>query len=121
MTKARPATACFPVGRLDADTTGQLLLTDDGDMAFRLTHPRYKVAKEYVALVTGNPSSSDVETLRKGVNLDDGVTAPPRSRCCASRWESATPGIAELRVVIREGRIARSAACCTRSATRSKR
>jgi 23S rRNA pseudouridine2605 synthase len=94
----------FPVGRLDADTTGLLLLTDDGDLAFRLTHPRYKVAKEYIALVTGNPSSADVETLRKGVKLDDGVTAPAEVEVLRITPGSRDSGVAELRIVIREGR-----------------
>jgi 23S rRNA pseudouridine2605 synthase len=94
----------FPVGRLDADTTGLLLLTDDGDLAFRLTHPRYKVAKEYIALVTGNPSSADVETLRKGVKLDDGVTAPAEVEVLRTTPGARDSGIAELRIVIREGR-----------------
>jgi 23S rRNA pseudouridine2605 synthase len=94
----------FPVGRLDADTTGLLLLTDDGDLAFRLTHPRYKVAKEYVALVTGSPSSSDIETLRKGVKLDDGVTAPAEVDVLRTTPGSRDSGIAEVRIVIREGR-----------------
>jgi 23S rRNA pseudouridine2605 synthase len=94
----------FPVGRLDADTTGLLLLTDDGDLAFRLTHPRYKVAKEYVALVTGSPSKIDVETLRKGVKLDDGVTAPAEVDVLRITPGSRDSGIAEVRIVIREGR-----------------
>ena len=94
----------FPVGRLDADTTGLLLLTDDGDLAFRLTHPRYKVAKEYVALVAGSPSSSDVETLRTGVKLDDGLTAPAEVDVLRTTPGSRDSGIAEVRIVIREGR-----------------
>ena len=94
----------FPVGRLDADTTGLLLLTDDGDLAFRLTHPRYKVAKEYVALVAGSPSSSDVETLRTGVKLDDGLTAPAEVDVLRITPGSRDSGIAEVRIVIREGR-----------------
>jgi len=94
----------FPVGRLDADTTGLLLLTDDGDLAFRLTHPRYKVAKEYVALVAGSPSSSGVETLRTGVKLDDGLTAPAEVDVLRITPGSRDSGIAEVRIVIREGR-----------------
>src|SRR5260370_1000201 len=66
----------FPVGRLDADTSGLILLTDDGDLAYRLTHPSYKVAKEYTPVVTGDPNSTDVESLRNGGKLDDGRTAP---------------------------------------------
>jgi 23S rRNA pseudouridine2605 synthase len=94
----------FPVGRLDADTSGLLLLTDDGDLAYRLTHPAYKVAKEYIAFVTGNPNTADVETLRKGVKLDDGVTAPAEVEVLRITPGSRDSGIAEVRVVIREGR-----------------
>jgi 23S rRNA pseudouridine2605 synthase len=94
----------FPVGRLDADTSGLLLLTDDGDLAFRLTHPGYKVAKEYIAFVTGNPSTADLETLRRGVKLEDGVTAPADVEVLRITPGSRESGIAEVRVVIREGR-----------------
>jgi 23S rRNA pseudouridine2605 synthase len=90
----------FPVGRLDADSTGLLLLTDDGDLAFRLTHPRYKIPKEYVAMVGGSPNTSDLEKLRGGVKLDDGMTAPAEVEVLR-----VLPGpMAELRIVIREGR-----------------
>lgn len=94
----------FPVGRLDADTTGLILLTDDGDLAYRLTHPSYKVAKEYMALVTGNPNAVDLESLRKGVHLDDGVTAPAEVDVLRITPGGRDSGIAELRIVIREGR-----------------
>ena len=94
----------FPVGRLDADTSGLLLLTDDGDLAYRLTHPGYKVAKEYIAFVAGNPSTADLETLRRGVKLDDGVTAPADVELLRITPGSRESGIAEVRVVIREGR-----------------
>jgi 23S rRNA pseudouridine2605 synthase len=94
----------FPVGRLDADTTGLLLLTDDGDLAYRLTHPGYKVSKEYIALVAGNPSTADLETLRKGVQLDDGLTAPAEVDVLRITPGSRDSGIAEVRIVIREGR-----------------
>jgi len=90
----------FPVGRLDADSTGLLLLTDDGELAYRLTHPRYKVEKEYVAVVGGSPNRHDIEKLRSGVELDDGVTAPAEADVVR-----VLPGPgAEVRVVIREGR-----------------
>lgn len=93
----------FPVGRLDADTTGLLLLTDDGDLAFRLTHPRYKVAKEYFATVIGTPNTTDLESLRKGVDLDDGKTAPAEVDVVG--FDPAPgAGQTEVRVVIREGR-----------------
>jgi 23S rRNA pseudouridine2605 synthase len=69
-----------PVGRLDADTTGALLLTNDGDLAHRLAHPRYAVEKVYEAEVDTRPSGDAVRRLREGVVLDDGVTAPARVR-----------------------------------------
>ena len=69
-----------PVGRLDADTTGALLLTNDGELAHRLAHPRYEVDKVYEAEVEGEPSDEALERLRSGVELDDGSTAPARVR-----------------------------------------
>jgi len=69
-----------PVGRLDADTTGALLLTNDGDLAHRLAHPRYEVEKVYVAEVEGRPSDEALRRLGDGVDLDDGPTAPARVR-----------------------------------------
>ena len=90
----------FPVGRLDADSTGLLLLTDDGELGYRLTHPRYKVDKEYVAMVGGSPSRADVEKLRSGVRLDDGVTGPAEVEVLR-----VLPGpSAQVRFVIHEGR-----------------
>jgi 23S rRNA pseudouridine2605 synthase len=68
----------FPVGRLDADTEGLLLLTNDGDLTHRLTHPSFGVDKEYVVEVTGAPTPAAVRTLRQGVELDDGRTAPAK-------------------------------------------
>ena len=69
-----------PVGRLDADTTGALLLTNDGDLAHRLAHPRYGVPKVYEADVEGRPSADALAQLRDGVELEDGVTAPAEAR-----------------------------------------
>jgi 23S rRNA pseudouridine2605 synthase len=69
-----------PVGRLDADSTGALLLTNDGDLAHRLAHPRYGVPKVYVAEVPGTPSRAALAALRAGVELDDGKTAPAEVR-----------------------------------------
>ncbi len=76
---AHPARV-VPVGRLDADTTGALLLTNDGELAHRLAHPRYEVEKVYVAEVEGDPSRETLAALERGVELDDGVTAPARAR-----------------------------------------
>ncbi|MGH3058848.1 MAG: pseudouridine synthase [Gaiellaceae bacterium] len=69
-----------PVGRLDADTTGALLLTNDGPLAHRLMHPRYEVEKVYEAEVEGAPSDEALRRLAEGVELDDGRTAPARVR-----------------------------------------
>ena len=79
-----------PVGRLDADTTGALLLTNDGELAHRLAHPRYEVEKVYEAEVEGEPSDETLRQLERGVDLDDGTTAPARARrLAASRVELA--------------------------------
>jgi 23S rRNA pseudouridine2605 synthase len=69
-----------PVGRLDADTTGALLLTNDGALAHRLAHPRYGVEKVYEADVDGQPSAEAIRRLEAGIELDDGVTAPTQAR-----------------------------------------
>src|SRR5215212_2478150 len=86
----------YPVGRLDADTTGLILLTNDGELADLLTHPRYGVEKVYRARVQpGRLSSRALDALREGVRLDDGRTAPARVRQVA-------PGL--LEIALREGR-----------------
>jgi 23S rRNA pseudouridine2605 synthase len=85
----------FPVGRLDADTEGLLLLTNDGSLAHRLTHPSFGVDKEYLAEVEGRPSPGALRTLRQGVELEDGMTAPARV--------AAVPP-SGLRIAIHEGR-----------------
>jgi 23S rRNA pseudouridine2605 synthase len=69
-----------PVGRLDADTTGALLMTNDGPLAHRLAHPRYGVEKVYEAEVEGEPSDDALERLRAGIELEDGPTAPAGAR-----------------------------------------
>jgi len=68
----------FPVGRLDFNSSGLLLLTNDGPLAQRLTHPRYGVRKLYRVKVSGHPSENSLERLRKGIRLEDGWTAPAR-------------------------------------------
>jgi 23S rRNA pseudouridine2605 synthase len=85
----------FPVGRLDAATEGLILLSNDGDLAYHLTHPRFGVDKEYLAEVEGTPSIDALRLLREGVELEDGVTAPARV--------TIVPPTA-LRIVIHEGR-----------------
>jgi len=90
----------FPVGRLDLDTEGLLLLTNDGDLAELLTHPRHGVEKEYFAEVEGKPSPAALRTLRAGVELDDGPTQPARVKIVQ---ESAS-GTTALEIVVKEGR-----------------
>jgi 23S rRNA pseudouridine2605 synthase len=85
----------YPVGRLDADSTGLILLTNDGELANRLTHPRYGVPKSYRVRLSRPPSDSDLEQLRRGVRLEDGPTAPA---------EVERRGEREIEVTIREGR-----------------
>jgi len=86
----------YPVGRLDADTTGLILLTNDGELAERLMHPRYGLTKVYRARVwPARVPPAALETLRKGVELDDGKTAPARVR---------QVGTGVLEIAIREGR-----------------
>jgi 23S rRNA pseudouridine2605 synthase len=84
-----------PVGRLDRDTTGVLLLTNDGALAHRLAHPRYGVEKTYVVDVVGEPSDEVVAALAEGIELDDGPTAPARVRRL---------GPSRLELVLHEGR-----------------
>ena len=89
----------FYVGRLDTDSTGLLLMTDDGELANRLAHPRHKVPKEYLAVVRGVPSEADLRRLREGVELEDGPTQPAEAVLIGSAAR-----VSELRIVIREGR-----------------
>ena len=85
----------FPVGRLDADTQGLLILTNDGDLAHRLTHPSSGVEKEYLAEVEGVPTPGELRQLRTGVLLDDGMTAPAKASLVPPRG---------IRLTIHEGR-----------------
>jgi 23S rRNA pseudouridine2605 synthase len=85
----------FPVGRLDRDTSGLLVVTNDGQLAQRLSHPRHGVAKTYEATVRGDPGPQALRTLRDGVQLEDGPTAP-------AEVERTGPG--RLRITIHEGR-----------------
>jgi len=70
----------FPVGRLDYNTTGLLLLTNDGELALRLTHPRFGATKVYRVKLSACPTEEELQRLRKGIRLDDGMTAPARVR-----------------------------------------
>ena len=88
-----------PVGRLDADTTGALLLTNDGQLAHRLAHPRYGVDKVYVAEVLGVPDAAALGRLRDGIDLEDGRTAPAQARLLARKGTEAS-----VELVLHEGR-----------------
>jgi pseudouridine synthase len=68
----------YPIGRLDADTTGLLLLTNDGDLSYKLTHPSKKIYKKYIAIVDGVPNKAELEKLRNGIFLDGKKTAPAK-------------------------------------------
>ena len=89
----------FPVGRLDLDTEGLLLLTNDGELAFRLTHPRYKVKKRYITEVEGHPADSDLAMLRQGIMLEDGITAPAEATIL-----NRTQHTSIVEITIHEGR-----------------
>jgi 23S rRNA pseudouridine2605 synthase len=91
----------FPVGRLDRDTEGLLILTNDGDLAQLLTHPRHGVEKEYLAEVEGIPTPGELRQLREGVELDDGPTRPARVRLVQEASDHAS---ALVEIVVKEGR-----------------
>ena len=92
-------TRLYPVGRLDASSEGLILLTDDGGLANLLTHPRYQHEKEYLVLVNGRPSDSTLEAWRRGVLLDEKLTAPARVGVVRGQGDSTL-----LRVAMYEGR-----------------
>ncbi len=89
----------FPVGRLDRDTTGLLLLTNDGQLAHRLMHPRHGAPKTYVAEVAGTASPRHLAKLRRGVQLEDGPARAETARVVASK-----PGRSVIELTVREGR-----------------
>ena len=111
-----------PVGRLDADTTGALLLTNDGPLSHRLAHPRYEVDKVYEVEVEGRPSDATLRQLAEGVELDDGPTAPAEVRRL---------GPSRIELTLHEGRkhqvkrmceaVGHPATACTAPATRRSR
>ena len=89
----------FPIGRLDLDVGGVLLLTNDGELANRLIHPRYQIPKVYLAWVWGHVPESALETLRAGVALEDGMTAPAKATVM-----KRTPKQSLVRLQIHEGK-----------------
>ena len=97
----RSQTRFFPVGRLDASSTGALLLTNDGELTLKLTHPRYHLPKTYRVEVSGVPPESVLKRWRKGVELEDGATLPAKvfkKRVLASRQHTI------LKIILQEGR-----------------
>ena len=89
----------FPVGRLDRETEGLLLLTNDGDLANGLLHPRFGVEKEYLAEVEGSPTARHLAMLRRGIDLDDGP-----ARAVSAHVAGRSGGRAAVRLVMTEGR-----------------
>ncbi|KXS45469.1 MULTISPECIES: pseudouridine synthase [unclassified Candidatus Frackibacter] len=88
-----------PVGRLDRDTKGLLLLTNDGDLTYALTHPSHEVAKTYMATVEGTPNPNTIEALERGIKLKDGWTAPAEAKVVADLGDRAI-----VSLTIHEGR-----------------
>ena len=92
-------TRVFPVGRLDIDTEGALMLTNDGDLAQRILHPSYEVNKTYIARVQGRPSKENLSRLEKGIELEGRKTWPARIRVVAGK-----PGSTSIEITIHEGK-----------------
>lgn len=89
----------YPVGRLDFTTEGMLILTNDGELAFRLTHPKHEVNKRYLVIVDSEISQDDVKKLEKGVFIEGGKTAPAKVKLL-----KVSPERTELTMIIHEGR-----------------
>lgn len=89
----------YPVGRLDYESEGLLLLTNDGKMAFYLTHPRYQIDKEYIVRVEGFPKTEDIDKLRRGIDIGGFVTSPAQVDVI-----SRTKRTTLLKIIIREGK-----------------
>ena len=91
---AQPVTGrVYPVGRLDTDSTGLLLLTNDGDLTFRLTHPRFGVEKVYRAIVRGRPSADELKKLREGVEIEGEMTAPAKVEELGRQGDNSLLGV----------------------------
>jgi 23S rRNA pseudouridine2605 synthase/16S rRNA pseudouridine516 synthase len=94
-----PKAGLFPVGRLDRNSEGILLLTNDGELAYRLTHPRFEVERTYLAKVRGHPEERILDCLRRGIILEDGLTSPAKVKLLERTKDSSI-----LEIVIKEGR-----------------
>lgn len=95
----RSGTGIHPVGRLDADSTGALILTNDGDLTFRLTHPRHNIPKTYRVLVKGHPPQATLDMWREGVLLDN-----KKTRTAQVQLIEKLPGKSRLEIILKEGR-----------------
>lgn len=93
----------YPIGRLDRDSEGLILLTNDGDLALKLSHPRYEKTKTYIVKVQGNVTNDALHMLEKGVTLDGKKTAPCTIKKIASK-ENAEKSVTELAFILHEGR-----------------
>ena len=91
----------YPVGRLDYDTSGVLLLTNDGDFSYLMTHPKFEIKKKYVAKIKGIPTRENLKLLETGIELDDGSTAPARVKMTSTDKKA---NIAIVEITIHEGR-----------------
>ncbi|NLG88169.1 MAG: rRNA pseudouridine synthase [Clostridiaceae bacterium] len=89
----------YPVGRLDYDTSGLLLLTNDGELAYKMTHPSYEILKVYIATVKGHPSEETIRNLESGIEIDGYITAPARVKVI-EQYKDRT----KLEITIHEGR-----------------
>ncbi len=89
----------YPVGRLDFTTEGMLILTNDGELAFRLTHPKHEVNKRYLVITDSEITGDDIKKLEKGVFIEGGKTAPAKVKLLKS-----SPERSELTMIIHEGR-----------------
>ncbi len=92
-------TRLYPVGRLDYDTSGLIILTNDGDFTYRLTHPKHEVDKVYEALVSGIPSKSEIERFERGLKIENYITSPARLSILSVKGHNAL-----IRVTIHEGK-----------------
>jgi 23S rRNA pseudouridine2605 synthase len=91
----------FPVGRLDYDTSGVIILTNDGDFSYLMTHPKFEIKKTYIAKVKGIPSRDNLRKLERGIELEDGMTAPANVKMQSMDKRSQT---AIVEITIHEGR-----------------
>lgn len=89
----------FPIGRLDKDTTGALLLTNDGDLAYKITHPKHEINKTYIAEVMGRPTAEEMNIFMKGILIDGKKTAPAKIRIVKEKNKTSI-----VEIIIHEGR-----------------